>query len=90
MANDALSQRVTSRFPKLSDTGETSRQLLRYVGVGLVVTGVDFVVFLAGVMAAPRLVLLANVVAKLASGVLGFLLHRQFTFSWNHRDGALT
>ncbi len=62
-------------------------QLLRYVLVGGVVYLCDLAVFALLLAAAPAAHLAANLAGRLAGAAVGFVLHRQFTFSWAQRDG---
>jgi putative flippase GtrA len=58
----------------------------RYAGVGVVVTLIDYVVFLLGMqwgLSAP----LANVLSKLAATLAGAVLHRRYTFAGPQRLG---
>jgi len=62
-------------------------QLLRYGLVGGVVYGSDFMAFAVTLWLSGNLYLVANIVGKIAGAAVGFVLHRQFTFSWKQRDG---
>ena len=62
-------------------------QLVRYGLVGGAVYFCDLVVFALIIAALPASHLPANVAGRLAGAALGFVLHRQFTFSWPQRDG---
>lgn len=64
------------------------RQMWRYLLVGGVVYLIDFAVYAAVVQVSPQTYLLANGMGKIAGAALGFVLHRRFTFSGAHRDGA--
>lgn len=78
--SEAEPQQPPSRLRKLS------LQLARYVGVGLVVTLIDYAVFLVSMhlgLSAPR----ANVASKLAATLAGAVLHRRFTFAGPQRLG---
>jgi putative flippase GtrA len=79
-----------SRHVVLTGIRRSSGQAVRYVLVGLIVYGFDLGTFLllAYVQAAPGT---ANVVAKAAGAVVGYMLHNQFTFSdgWNWRRSGV-
>ncbi len=62
-------------------------QLLRYFLVGGIVYLCDLAVFALLLAAAPAAHLVANLAGRIAGAAVGFVLHRQFTFSWAHRDG---
>jgi putative flippase GtrA len=62
-------------------------QLMRYFMVGGVVYLSDLAIFALVLAAAPAAHLIANLAGRVAGAALGFVLHRQFTFSWAHRDG---
>ena len=50
--------------------------------------GVDMGTFAALVSSVgPSHYLIANIVAKITAAVVGFFLHKHFTFSWQQRDG---
>jgi putative flippase GtrA len=64
-------------------------QLVRYVLVGGIVYLCDLAVFALLLAAAPDAHLMANLAGRVAGAALGFVLHRQFTFSWAQRDGRV-
>ena len=63
-------------------------QVVRYGMVGGVVYAVDFASYAAILWAVPGSYLLANVAGKAIGAVTGFMLHRNFTFSWDQKAGA--
>ena len=63
-------------------------QLLRYGMVGGTVYVSDFAMFAVTLWAVPGAYLLANVAGKSVGALVGFVLHRHFTFSWEHKDNA--
>ena len=63
-------------------------QAMRYGIVGAIVVACDYLVFTAILLAAPAVYLAANLGGKVAGALLGFFLHRHFTFSWEQRHGA--
>lgn len=63
-------------------------QLVRYGIVGGTVYVSDFAVFAGILWAVPGAYLWANVAGKSVGALVGFVLHRQFTFSWQHKDNA--
>jgi putative flippase GtrA len=60
-------------------------QGFRYIGVGAVVTGLDYATFLAVAWAWAGHYAMANLLGKLVAGGCGFLLHRTVTFAGRHR-----
>jgi len=60
------------------------RQLGRYVGVGILVTLVDYLMFLL-VLQQGMLTIQANAVSKVAATVVGAYLHRRITFGGPQR-----
>ena len=62
-------------------------QLLRYGLVGGVVYGSDFTAFAVTIWLAGSIYLAANVIGKITGAAVGFVLHRQFTFSWEQKNG---
>jgi putative flippase GtrA len=63
-------------------------QLVRYGIVGGIVYAADFAAFAMMMVLIPHAYLGANIVGKVAGAVVGFLLHKRFTFSWDQRDSA--
>ena len=63
-------------------------QGVRYGLVGGVVYAVDFASYAAILWAVPGSYLPANVAGKAIGAVTGFILHRNFTFSWDQKAGA--
>ncbi len=63
-------------------------QMMRYGMVGGVVYISDFAAFAAMFLLFPNAYLHANIVGKVTGAVIGFVLHRHFTFSWQHKDKA--
>ncbi len=64
-------------------------QLFRYGLVGVTVLIADFLAFTAMLaVSSPGKYLIANGCGKLTGALLGFVLHRKFTFSWRQRDRA--
>ena len=63
-------------------------QMMRYGIVGGVVYLSDFAVFAAILWFMPDAYLLANVIGKVTGALVGFVLHRHFTFSWEQKDKA--
>jgi putative flippase GtrA len=63
-------------------------QSARYGLVGLCVVAADVLVYLAGLALAPKAVLVSNVCGKTAGALLGFFLHKRFTFSWQQRHSS--
>lgn len=63
-------------------------QMMRYGMVGGVVYLSDFVVFAAILWFMPDAYLVANIIGKVTGALVGFVLHRHFTFSWEHKDKA--
>jgi putative flippase GtrA len=63
-------------------------QLVRYGIVGGTVYVSDFATFAVTLWAVPGAYLWANVAGKSVGALVGFVLHRQFTFSWEHKDNA--
>ena len=62
-------------------------QAIRYGAVGVIVVIGDYLVFSAVLFSAPAAYLLANLAGKAAGALLGFVLHRNFTFRGQHRYG---
>lgn len=63
-------------------------QAARYGLVGVCVFATDFLGYWTILQALPGAWLAANIAGKSTGALLGFLLHRHFTFSWQHRDGG--
>jgi putative flippase GtrA len=63
-------------------------QLMRYGIVGGVVYLSDFAIFAAVLWFMPDAYLVANVIGKMTGALVGFVLHRHFTFSWEQKDKA--
>lgn len=63
-------------------------QLMRYGLVGGIVYVCDFAAFAAMLWCFPAAYLGANILGKGIGAVVGFVLHRHFTFSWEQRHGA--
>lgn len=63
-------------------------QLVRYGMVGGTVYVSDFAMFAVTLWAVPGAYLWANVAGKSVGALTGFVLHRQFTFSWKQKDSA--
>lgn len=61
-------------------------QAVRYGLVGACVFATDLAVYWVVLQAAPPAYLAANAAGKIAGAVLGFALHRRFTFSWRQKD----
>jgi putative flippase GtrA len=61
-------------------------QMMRYGIVGGVVYLSDFAVFAAILWFVPDAYLVANVIGKVTGALVGFVLHRNFTFSWEQKD----
>ena len=62
-------------------------QLLRYGLVGGIVYGSDFTAFAVTLWLSGSMYLTANIIGKITGAAVGFVLHRQFTFSWEQKDG---
>lgn len=65
-----------------------SHQAVRYGLVGAIIVALDYLVFYAMLFLAPSAYLVANLAGKVAGALLGFFLHRHFTFAWQQRDEA--
>lgn len=63
-------------------------QLVRYGIVGGIVYAADFVAFAILMALTPGVYLAANIVGKTTGAIVGFLLHKKFTFSWDQKDSA--
>jgi putative flippase GtrA len=63
-------------------------QMLRYGLVGGVVYVSDFATYAAILWGLPQAYLAANIVGKGVGAVVGFFLHKHFTFSWEQKAGA--
>jgi putative flippase GtrA len=63
-------------------------QLVRYGIVGVIVYAADFVAFAILMVLMPDAYLAANIVGKTTGAIVGFLLHKKFTFSWDQKDSA--
>lgn len=63
-------------------------QSARYGLVGLAVVAADFLVYLAGLALFPDAYLAGNVCGKATGALLGFVLHKRFTFSWRQKDSG--
>ena len=63
-------------------------QMVRYGLVGGVVVASDFAVFTLILLGFPGAHLVANMAGKAAGAMVGFILHKRFTFSWEQKDGA--
>jgi putative flippase GtrA len=68
------------------DPLRTTTQLLVYGAIGLINTGIDFVIFLAGVYAFGFDIASANIVAWLGSTASSYLLHSRVTFHETHHE----
>lgn len=62
-----------------------SSQSLRYLIVGGLVYSLDVGLFIVLAAFARSYYLEINVVAKTVSAIVGFVLHKRFTFSWEQR-----
>lgn len=60
------------------------RQMATYVSFGAMVYVIDFVLFALIVLAAPGLLLLANMLGKLGGASVGYLLHGKITFAGDY------
>lgn len=69
-------------FPTLA------KEALRYVIVGGGTYVVDFLVYLLVIGVAPSLYLQGNVAGRIAGAVLGFVLHKYWTFGGDHVRSA--
>lgn len=56
---------------------------IKYVAVGVLVYGLDMTVFLVVLKTELAGPVVANVISRILGGVLGFLLHQNFTFGSN-------
>jgi putative flippase GtrA len=65
-----------------------AHQMMRYGAAGGAVYLSDWAAFAGALWAMPEAHLLANVAGKASGAVVGFVLHRHFTFSWQHKDKA--
>ncbi|MGB5078524.1 MAG: GtrA family protein [Sphingorhabdus sp.] len=63
-------------------------QMMRYCLVGGVVYFCDFMVFASMMWLFPGAYLLANILGRTSGALLGFILHRSYTFSWEHKHKA--
>ncbi len=63
-------------------------QMLRYGIVGGVVYVSDFATYAAVLWGLPSAYLAANMAGKGVGAVVGFILHKNFTFSWEQKTGA--
>ncbi len=63
-------------------------QMIRYGLVGGVVYVSDFAAFALVLWTLPGAYLLGNIFGKATGAVVGFVLHRKFTFSWEQKDNA--
>ena len=59
----------------------------RYVGVGVLVSGTDYLVFLVA-LAGGSTAVWANVLGRVVSTVVGAILHRRYTFAGPQRLGV--
>lgn len=66
-----------------------SAQAIRYLIVGGLVFAFDFGVFTGLLLINAHWLFAANIVGKIAGALLGFFLHRHFTFSWQQRQSGL-
>lgn len=80
-------ERQTDMHSPATDSGVASKpwartlwQLLRYLGVGLVVMAADYAGFLLCLLLGLTAVL-ANAVGKVAATIVGCVLHRSYTFA---------
>ena len=64
-----------------------SSQAVRYVLVGLLIYAIDISVYALIVWFYPDYYIAANLLSRITSAVVGFFLHRNFTFSWDHEHG---
>lgn len=64
-------------------------QAVRYGLVGACVFAADLTVYWVTLQIAPPTYLAANVAGKTAGAVLGFALHKWFTFGWQQKDRGL-
>ncbi|WP_197460166.1 GtrA family protein [Sphingorhabdus sp. M41] len=67
-----------------------SAQAMRYLIVGGLVFAFDFGVFTGLLLLNPHWLFAANIAGKIGGALLGFFLHRHFTFSWQKRQRAST
>jgi len=63
-------------------------QVVRYGIVGGIVYAADFLAFAILMALMPDAYLGANIVGKTTGAIIGFLLHKKFTFSWDQKDSA--
>lgn len=63
-------------------------QSARYGLVGLCVVAADFLVYVAGLALAPGAYLTSNLCGKTVGALLGFVLHKRFTFSWRQKHSS--
>lgn len=61
------------------------REMPRYITVGIVVWGIELAVFYALYYTALFGLILSNVIARSVSSLIGFFLHKNFTFSFDKR-----
>ncbi len=59
---------------------------MRYIMVGGIVLGLDFLTYLAVLAGFPHDYLWANFSGKAVGAIAGFVLHRTITFRWRQRD----
>jgi len=77
-------------FSRIVRTGNNvSAQAIRYLIVGGLVFAFDFGVFTGLVLINAHWLFAANIAGKIAGALLGFFLHRHFTFSWQKRQSGL-
>ncbi len=76
-------------WPRLRHrVGSASTLVGRYLGVGIVVMALDYLVFLLGLQMGATAVQ-SNAVGRLVTTVVGALLHRRYTFAGPQRMGIL-
>lgn len=61
---------------------------MRYGIVGGIVYAADFAAFAVLMALMPDAYLAANIAGKTTGAIVGFLLHKRFTFSWDQKDSA--
>lgn len=61
------------------------REMPRYIFVGIVVWGIELAVFYTLYYMAFFGLILSNVIARSVSSLIGFFLHKNFTFSFDKR-----
>jgi putative flippase GtrA len=64
-------------------------QAVRYAIVGACVFAADFLLYIAVIQVAPGSYIAGNMFGKGVGALLGFVLHKHFTFSWRQRDNGM-